>query len=42
MNLCWKYFIPIAFACFVGNLLVVWLLPSVVQYVLHVAVFVAG
>ena len=31
MNLCWKYFIPIAFACFVGTLAWAWLLPPVVQ-----------
>ena len=29
MSLCWKYFIPFSFACFVGELLWVWLMPSV-------------
>jgi NADH-quinone oxidoreductase subunit H len=27
MNLCWKYFIPISFACFVGILAWAWLAP---------------
>ena len=31
MNLCWKYFIPISFACFVGTLMWAWLLPDVIQ-----------
>jgi NADH-quinone oxidoreductase subunit H len=30
MNLCWKYFIPFAFACFAGELLWTWLVPSLV------------
>ncbi len=32
MNLCWKYLIPLAFACFVGTLAWEWLLPSGVRY----------
>jgi NADH-quinone oxidoreductase subunit H len=28
MSLCWTYFIPFAFACFVGELLWVWLVPA--------------
>ena len=35
MNLCWKYFIPISFACFLGMLMWTWLLPQAVQYYLH-------
>ena len=32
MNLCWKYFIPISFVCFIGTLAYTWLLPASVQY----------
>lgn len=35
MNLCWKYFIPISFACFLGMLIWAWLLPQTVQYYLR-------
>jgi NADH-quinone oxidoreductase subunit H len=28
MSLCWKYFIPFSFICFVGELAWVWLMPT--------------
>jgi NADH-quinone oxidoreductase subunit H len=40
MNLCWKYFIPFAFVCFVGELLWVWLMPPLAARVTGGALFV--
>jgi NADH-quinone oxidoreductase subunit H len=42
MNLCWKYFIPLSFACFVGTLAFAWLLPAAVQTAVHVLMFLVG
>ncbi len=42
MNLCWKFFIPISFACFVGVLSLVWLLPGWADISLRFATFAVG
>ena len=43
MGLCWKYLIPIAFACFIGTVLLAWLLPTAAdQWVLRPLVFLVG
>lgn len=39
MNLCWKYFIPFSFVCFVGELAWLWLVPPLGQTVVAVALF---
>jgi len=39
MNLCWKYFIPFSFVCFVGELAWVWLMPPMAQTIVRVAMF---
>jgi NADH-quinone oxidoreductase subunit H len=39
MNLCWKYFIPFSFVCFIGELAWVWLVPSLGQTIVGVAMF---
>lgn len=39
MALCWRYFIPFAFACFVGELLWVWLVPSLAARIVAGALF---
>jgi len=31
MNLCWKYFIPVSFVCFVGTIAYSWLAPTLLQ-----------
>jgi NADH:ubiquinone oxidoreductase subunit H len=42
MNLCWKFFIPISFACFVGVLGYVWLVPHWAQLAVRFATFAVG
>ena len=42
MNLCWKFFIPISFACFVGVLAFVWLVPPGAQMIVHYLTFAVG
>jgi NADH-quinone oxidoreductase subunit H len=42
MNLCWKFFIPISFACFVGVLGYVWLVPHWAQIGVRFATFAVG
>jgi NADH-quinone oxidoreductase subunit H len=42
MNLCWKYFIPFSFVCFVGELLWVWLVPSTAGRIAAVVLFAVG
>ncbi|MDB4969192.1 MAG: ndhA [Myxococcales bacterium] len=39
MNLCWKYFIPFAFICFVGELAWLWLVPPLAQTIVSIAGF---
>jgi NADH-quinone oxidoreductase subunit H len=39
MSLCWTYFIPFSFACFVGELLWVWLVPSTIARAAALALF---
>jgi hypothetical protein len=39
MNLCWKYFIPFSFVCFVGELAWVWLMPALAARAIAVAQF---
>ena len=39
MSLCWKYFIPFSFVCFVGELLWVWLVPSLAGRIVAGALF---
>jgi NADH-quinone oxidoreductase subunit H len=39
MNLCWKYFIPFSFVCFVGELGWTWLVPSLAQAAVAGATF---
>jgi NADH:ubiquinone oxidoreductase subunit H len=39
MNLCWKYFIPFAFVCFLGELGWTWLASSLLQQLLPVLMF---
>jgi NADH-quinone oxidoreductase subunit H len=39
MSLCWKYFIPFSLVCFVGELLWVWLVPSLAQAIVPAALF---
>src|SRR5437764_570853 len=39
MNLCWKYFIPFSFVCFVGELAWYWLVPGLGQRIVSVATF---
>jgi NADH-quinone oxidoreductase subunit H len=39
MNLCWKYFIPFSFVCFVGEMAYVWLVPQLVQTIVRIAMF---
>ena len=40
MNLCWKYFIPFSFLCFIGELACVWLMPPLASHLLAVVMFV--
>lgn len=40
MNLCWKYFIPFSFVCFLGELGCVWLLAPLAQQILKIVMFV--
>ncbi|HEX9105533.1 MAG TPA: complex I subunit 1 family protein, partial [Polyangia bacterium] len=40
MSLCWRYFIPFSFACFVGELAWVWLVPPLAARVAAAALFV--
>ena len=42
MNLCWKFFIPISFACFVGTLLLTWIAPNWLDLGIRVVTFVVG
>jgi len=42
MNLCWTYFIPFAFVCFVGELVWVWLVPSTAAKLAGGAMFAIG
>jgi NADH-quinone oxidoreductase subunit H len=42
MTLCWTYFIPFAFVCFVGELLWVWLVPATAGRIAAVALFAVG
>jgi NADH-quinone oxidoreductase subunit H len=44
MNLCWKYFIPISFGCFLGTLVLAWIAGSAiwVDYGMRVVTFVVG
>jgi NADH-quinone oxidoreductase subunit H len=39
MNLCWKYFIPFSFGCFVGELGWVWLVPALGQSIMRALMF---
>jgi NADH-quinone oxidoreductase subunit H len=42
MSLCWKYFIPFSFVCFVGELVWVWLVPSLAARLVAGALFAIG
>ncbi len=42
MNLCWKFFIPISFACFIGVLLCAWGFPPLVDKAVRAVTFIAG
>ncbi|RMH42871.1 MAG: NADH-quinone oxidoreductase subunit NuoH [Deltaproteobacteria bacterium] len=42
MNMCWKYFLPIALASLIGAALWTWLLPDIAQTVARVLLFVVG
>jgi NADH-quinone oxidoreductase subunit H len=42
MNLCWKFFIPISFACFVGVLLFAWVAPWWLQVGVRWLTFLVG
>jgi NADH-quinone oxidoreductase subunit H len=42
MSLCWKYFIPISLACFLGVTAWLWLVPSLVQEIVSILTFLVG
>ncbi len=42
MNLCWKFFIPISFACFVAVLAWAWIAPPWLDMAVRVLTFVVG
>jgi NADH-quinone oxidoreductase subunit H len=39
MNMCWKYFIPLSFVCFVGTTAWTWLVPPLGQRVVAALIF---
>ncbi|MSP60754.1 MAG: NADH-quinone oxidoreductase subunit NuoH [Myxococcales bacterium] len=42
MNLCWKFFIPISFALFIGTLVFIWLLPPWLDMAVRIVTFLVG